>query len=135
MNLLEGYDDYEDKFLGQDGCLLFNELLKWIIATNYKLDDKQINFVARRGSLCKIATTAHRRNIISSDKKSKMSERGHGLKCSYAGTVFAGSRVIKEDGVFPYLVAECRLKGIKCLVTGEPDCQDQDDRSKNHHSC
>ena len=141
INLLEGYDDYEDKFLGQEGHISLNELLKWIIGTNYRLSDKEINFVTKRGVLRTIAATAHRRKskweykicryngiiYISNDKKNKKLERGYGLKCSYAGTVFQGSRVTREDGVFPYLVAECRFKGIKCLIAGEPDCQDQDD--------
>ena len=139
MNLLERYDDYEDKFLGEEGHKALNELLKWIIGTNYKLSDNDINFVTKRGNLKTIAATLYQRKTswefrvcryngviyISKDKKNEKLERGYGLRCSYAGTVFAGSRVIKKNDMLGYVVAECRLKGIKCLIAGEPDCKDQ----------
>ena len=146
MRLLEGYDDYEDKFVGQEGHTALNELLKWIIGSNYKLDDNNINFVTTRGNLKTIAATLYQRGTIkkragnyswefrvcryngviyiSKDKKNKKLEKGYYLRCSYAGTVFAGSRVIKNDDMLGYVVAECRLKGIKCLIAGEPDCKD-----------
>ena len=139
MNLLEGYDDYEDTFLGQEGHTALNDLLKWTIGTNYKLSDNDINFVTKRGNLRTIAATVYQRKAtwefrvcryngviyISKDKKDEKLERGYGLRCCYSGTVFAGSRVIKKDDMFGYVVAECRLKGIKCLIAGEPDCKDQ----------
>ena len=139
MNLLQGYDNYEDTFMRQEGHTALNELLKWIIGTNYKLSDNNIQFVTKRGNLKTIAATVYQRKAtwefrvcryndviyISKDKKNEKLERGYGLKCCYAGTVFAGSRVIKKDDMLGYVVAECRLKGIKCLIAGQPDCKDQ----------
>ena len=140
MNLVEGYNDYEDKFVGQEGHASLNELLKWIIDTSYRLSEKQMNFVTNRGNLKKIAATVYQDRTnwefrvcrydgviyISKDKKNEKLDKGYFLRCSYAGTVFCGSRVIKKDDMLGYVVAECRLKGIKCLIAGDPDCKDQD---------
>ena len=139
MNLIKGYDDYEDTFLGQEGHTALNDLLKWTIGTNYKLSDNNLNFVTKRGNLKTVAATVYQRKTswefrvcryngviyISKDKGNKKLERGYGLKCCYAGTVFAGSRVIKKDDMLGYVVTECRFKSIKCLIAGEPDCKDQ----------
>ena len=137
IDLLEGYDNQQNPFVGREGDVALFELLKWIMVRKYSLSNNNINFVTKRGILRSIAATVndeyskwqfkvcrHKDIIyIGYNQNPKEEENKRMPRPLYASTFFMGSRTDKNSDLFAYHVAKCNFKRIKCLIAGEVKCK------------
>ena len=143
VNLLQGWDGgrFVDTFAEQanhDHSDL-HHLLQWVMMNSYDLAGNKIDFVCKRGILRKIGDTFHspspwtfevcclKGSIYLSKKcipinKPDLNES----KSYYFGTAFEKLVTTGED-VDSYIVTECKLKDVKCLIAGEIDCKAKDE--------
>ena len=139
INLLEGYDNQQNPFVGREGDVALFEILKWIMVSKYSLSNNNINFVTKRGILRTIAATVndkyskwqfkvcrHKDIIYIGYNQNPKEEENKGMpRPLYASTFFMGSVTDRNSDLFAFHVAERNFKGIKCLIAGEVKCKVQ----------
>ena len=148
VNLLQRWDGkpYVDTFAKQanhDHSDL-HHLLQWVMIKSYNLADKKIDFVCKRGILREIGNTFQSQSpwnfevcrfrgliylskkFIPEDKPYPNEPENRSWKCRFFGTAFEELVTTAED-VSSYIVTECNLKDVKCLIAGEIDCKDEDE--------
>ena len=146
-NLLQGWDDkpYVDTYAKQanhDHSDL-HHLLQWVMIKSYNLAGNNIDFVCKRGILGKIGNTFYRndpwtfevcrfkgliylsKKFIPENKSDLNDLKNHLSKCYFFGTAFEELVTTAED-VNSYIVTECKVNDVKCLIAGEIDCKDED---------
>ena len=148
VNLLQGWDGkpYVDTFAKQanhDHSDL-HHLLQWVMIKSYNLADNKIDFVCKRGILREIGNTFYKndpwtfevcrfngliylsKNFIPENRSDVNDLTNHLSKCYFFGTAFE-ELVTTAENVNSYIVTECKLKDINCLIAGEIDCKDNDE--------
>ena len=148
VNLLQGWDGkpYVDSFAKQvshDHSDL-EHLLQWVMKQSYNLADNNVDFVCKRGifriigntfqspfpwnfEVCRFRGSIYlSRKFIPVDKPYLDESKNHSWKCRFFGTAFEELVTTAED-VSSYIVTECYLKDVKCLIAGEIDCKDEDE--------
>ena len=147
-NLLQGWDGkpYVDTFakqLSHDHSDL-HHLLQWVMIKSYNLVDNKIDFVCKRGILRIIGDTLYSpapwtfevcrfkgliylsRKFIPENKQDRYESKNYLSKCYFFGTAFEKLVTTVED-INSYIVTECKLNDVKCLIAGEIDCKDEDE--------
>ena len=148
VDLLQRWDGkpYVDTFAKQvnhDHSDL-HHLLQWVMIKSYNLSDNNIDFVCKRGILRIIGDTfsssvqwtyevCRFRDIIYLSKKfipenkpDLNNSKKYLSKCRFFGTAFEELITTAEDAS-SYIVTECKLKDVNCLIAGEIDCKDEDE--------
>ena len=146
VNLLRRWDGkpYVDMYArqGSHDHEHLHHLLQWVMIKSYNLADNKIDFVCKQGILRLFGDTLYRKNswifevcrfngliylsrkfIPENEPDLDISEKRLS-KCRFFGTAFE-ELVAKGEGATSYIVTECKLNDVKCLIAGEIDCKDE----------